>query len=235
MSETLLLPAPVAERKAEREPRAFLAGVAIMSFGSLLLELALTRLFSVLFFYHFAFLAISIALLGLGAGGVFAYLKREWLERWSTRGLGAALASLNAWLMLLVLEVDLHVPISLQLSQRNFLRLSVVYLVSAAHFFPTGLFFSVLFARRTGGIAQLYAADLTGGALACLAVVPLLNPAGGANAVVAAGLAMAVAAVVWSPTRRARRITAGLALAVAALLALNHSGRLMDIVYAKGE
>ena len=60
---------------------ALLAGVAISSFAALLLELALTRLFSVVLFYHFAFLAISIALLGLGAGAVFAYLRREWLER----------------------------------------------------------------------------------------------------------------------------------------------------------
>ena len=48
---------------------ALLAGTALSSFAALLLELALTRLFSVVLFYHFAFLAISIALLGLGAGG----------------------------------------------------------------------------------------------------------------------------------------------------------------------
>src|SRR5208337_4452730 len=53
------------------------AAVALMSFSALLLELGLTRLFSVVLFYHFAFLAISIALLGLGAGAVFAYLRRE--------------------------------------------------------------------------------------------------------------------------------------------------------------
>ena len=54
-----------------------------MSFSALLLELALTRLFSVVLFYHFAFLAISVALLGLGAGAVFAHLRRHWLERWT--------------------------------------------------------------------------------------------------------------------------------------------------------
>ena len=54
-----------------------LFGMALCSFAALLLELALTRLFSVVLFYHFAFLAISIALLGLGAGGVFAHLTEE--------------------------------------------------------------------------------------------------------------------------------------------------------------
>ena len=59
-------------------------GVLVMSFASLLLELSLTRLFSVVLFYHFAFLAISIALLGLGAGGVFAYIARGWLRQFGT-------------------------------------------------------------------------------------------------------------------------------------------------------
>jgi hypothetical protein len=42
--------------------------------ATLLLELSMTRIFSVVFYYHFAFLAISIALFGLGAGGVFSYV-----------------------------------------------------------------------------------------------------------------------------------------------------------------
>ena len=61
--------------------------VALMSFSALLLELGLTRIFSVVLFYHFAFLAISIALLGLGAGAVFACVRREWLAQWTVRQL----------------------------------------------------------------------------------------------------------------------------------------------------
>src|SRR5574338_528546 len=63
--------------------RRTMMGVLVMSFASLLLELSLTRLFSVVLFYHFAFLAISIALLGLGAGGVFSYLLKKKLECWT--------------------------------------------------------------------------------------------------------------------------------------------------------
>ena len=51
--------------------------VALTTLATLLLELSLTRIFSVVFFYHFAFLAISIALFGLGAGGVFSYVVEE--------------------------------------------------------------------------------------------------------------------------------------------------------------
>src|SRR5580700_11611316 len=96
--------------------RALLAGVAISSFAALLLELALTRLFSVVLFYHFAFLAISIALLGLGSGGVFAYLGKNWLGRFQTRSVLSWLCLGNALVVPVVLEIVLHVPVSLSLS-----------------------------------------------------------------------------------------------------------------------
>ena len=54
-----------------------LAGVALVSATLLMTELALTRIFSVVMYYHFAFLAISIALFGLSASGVFAYVTRR--------------------------------------------------------------------------------------------------------------------------------------------------------------
>src|SRR5471032_1571102 len=93
---------------AKAHERALLAGVAISSFAALLLELALTRLFSVVLFYHFAFLAISIALLGLGAGGVFAHLWKNWLGTWSTRSIAAATCTLGAIGVPVVLEIVLH-------------------------------------------------------------------------------------------------------------------------------
>ena len=52
-------------------------GVAFTTLATLILELSLTRIFSVVFYYHFAFLAISIALFGLGAGGLFSYVVAE--------------------------------------------------------------------------------------------------------------------------------------------------------------
>src|SRR5205085_1357608 len=49
-------------------------GIGFTTLATLVLELALTRIFSVVFYYHFAFLAISVALFGLGAGGVCSYV-----------------------------------------------------------------------------------------------------------------------------------------------------------------
>jgi spermidine synthase len=73
-----------------------------------------------------------------------------------------------------------------------------------------------------------------GGALSCLAVVPLLNWLGGPNAVVFSALAMAAASVIWAATKRQRGLTALLAGALLVVLTANYSGRLIDIVYAKG-
>jgi spermidine synthase len=232
MSEVAALPnsAPA----IEATPRRLFAGVALVSFSSLLLELALTRLFSVVLFYHFAFLAISIALLGLGAGGVFAYVSRAWLAKWDLHRLGAAICLGSALAILAVLEVVLHVPVSLNLEWANFGRLTVIYLAASVPFFLTGLLFSIVFARRSGHIAQLYGADLAGGALSCLAIVPLLNWLGGPNAVLFAALTMAVAAAVWAAGPARRKLAIALALVLAALLAANHSGKLIDVVYAKG-
>ena len=214
--------------------RSLLAGVAVSSFAALLLELALTRLFSVVLFYHFAFLAISIALLGLGSGGVFAYLGKNWLGRFSTRILLAWLCVINALVVPLVLEIVLHVPVSLSLSEANLFRLTAIYLASAVPFFVTGLEFSVLFARESHHISRLYGADLLGGALACLGIVPLLNWIGGPNTILFAAAMAAVAGAVWAVRANLRKLTLGLAAVLLLLIAANYSGKLIDVVYAKG-
>ena len=67
-----------------RFPVRFL-GVALVSLATLVLELTLTRLFSATMFYHFAFLAISLALFGSGASGVFVYVVRPRLDERARR------------------------------------------------------------------------------------------------------------------------------------------------------
>src|SRR5580700_7829287 len=229
----LTTPIPVAT-KTEIPEKTQLAGLAISSFAALLLELALTRLFSVVLFYHFAFLAISIALLGLGAGGVFAYLGKNWLGRFSTRSLLGSLCAINAVAVPIVLEIVLHVPVSLSVSKANFFRLTAIDLASAGPFFVTGMEFSILFARESRHISRLYGADLLGGALACLGVVPLLNWLGGPNTVLFAAVMAAIAGAAWATDANVRRLTLGLSTALLLVIAVNRSGRLIDIVYAKG-
>jgi spermidine synthase len=231
----VLLSAPtLTTSKTEVPEPVLLAGLGLTSFAALLLELTLTRLFSVVLFYHFAFLAISIALLGLGAGGVFAYLLKQRFRRFATRTLAARLSMLNAVVIVAVLEIVLHVPVSLVLTGKDFARLTILYLTAAVPFFLTGGLFSIVFARETSRISRLYGADLCGAAAACLAVVPLLNWLGGPNAILVAAMALAGATTIWAEPRNTRRNAGLVGLALTVLTAANYSGRLIDVVYAKG-
>src|SRR5579872_2806045 len=115
MSATSQAPPEAYVQGSSLSTKSLLSGVGLISFSALLLELALTRLFSVVLFYHFAFLAISVALLGLGAGGVFAHVFRTKLSRWTIDQLGGTLLCTNALLILAVLEVALHSAVSLNL------------------------------------------------------------------------------------------------------------------------
>src|SRR5216117_1637658 len=88
-----------------------LIAVGLVSGTLLMTELALTRIFSVVMYYHFAFLAISIALFGLSASGVYAYLRRSRLDRSPVRVLLArqsviyALATIVALFFLVRMRV----------------------------------------------------------------------------------------------------------------------------------
>lgn len=233
MSVITATPTPTSS-PVEIPEKTVLTGLALTSFSALLLELALTRLFSVVLFYHFAFLAISIALLGLGAGGVCAHLAKVKLSRADTRSTAARLCIINSLVVVVVLETVLHVPVALQVSWSNFGRLTVLYLAAAAPFFLTGLLFAVVFARETRRIPRLYAADLCGGALACLAVVPLLNWVGGPNVILSAAATMAAAGAIWSGSHSQRKRAILQSALLLALIGANYSGRLVDVVYAKG-
>jgi hypothetical protein len=232
MTATSILP----ERGADIEihETTLLLTVALCSFSSLLLELSLTRLFSVVLFYHFAFLSISLALLGLGAGGVFAYLKRDWLLNWNTRAIGAFFTAACSLAVVAVLEIVLHSPVNLTLSGRDVRALSFLYLSSAVPFFLIGCLFSVVFARHPQAISRLYGADLVGGALACLATVPLLNFLGAPNAILAAAITLAVASGVSSSGWRPRFLAGALAFLLLTTMFANSIHPFIDIIYAKG-
>src|SRR5215467_5394298 len=232
MTQTIVTPQINATARMGRQ--AIMVAVALVSFASLLLELAMTRLFSVVLFYHFAFFAISVALLGLGSGGVFAHIRRDWLARFDLRVLGARLCCLNSAFIFLALEIVLRTPVALEVTGRNFSKLTLIYLVTAIPFFFTGLLFSVLFARSNEEVPLFYGADLTGGALACLAVVPLLNSVGAPNALLFASLSMSVAGAVWAAKKRTRIQAVIQAAIFAVLMVGNLNGRWTDVVYAKG-
>src|SRR5262249_28272193 len=103
----------------QRVNAAQLAAVAIVSATLLMTELALTRIFSVVMYYHFAFLAISIALFGLSASGVFAYVGRRWLDRMATSGVLATQSVVYAAATLVALFALVRLRVGLNYTPQN--------------------------------------------------------------------------------------------------------------------
>src|SRR5271166_3026305 len=214
-------------------------GVAFTTLGTLILELSLTRIFSVVFFYHFAFLAISIAMFGLGAGGVFSYAVASRGSRPSSgilRGAGHSklglLAVLNALAVLLALVVLLNLR-----GEPSTATLAIVYLTSALPFFFSGTVLSLAISEAIARVDRVYFFDLLGAALGCIALIPFLDHFGGPNTVLAASVFFAVSASIWynlagSPRGRAGAVA--LALAFVALIVYNGMRHPIDVHYAKG-
>jgi hypothetical protein len=211
-------------------PRIYL-GVGLTTLATLVLELALTRIFSVVFYYHFAFLAISIALFGLGAGGVYSYVVAGWRSNFYSR-LGA-LAALNGILVVVALVFLLT-----RKGEPGNATIAMVYFTSALPFFGAGAVLSLVIGETVERVDRVYFADLVGAAAGCLLLIPLLDIVGGPNTVIFAAVLYAVSGAVWyglAGATRWRMAAWGLAALLAALLAVNSRTPWIDVKYAKGK
>jgi len=174
-------------------------GIFLLSFATLLLELSLTRVLSVAMFYHFGFLVISTALLGFGVSGVVVTLWCELRERipldqalaWTATLFG--LLTLGCFWLMQRIPFD---PFALFSDQRQWLFISVYYVVLATPFFCSGLALALLFTRGTRQIHYLYAFDLFGAGVGCGALA-LIMPAFGGSGSVAIAAAFGILAAVF--------------------------------------
>lgn len=186
--------------------RTALAGIAAVSAALLMTELALTRIFSVTMYYHFAFLAISIALFGLSASGVFVYVMRQRLAAVDTRELLASTALVHALATLVALAGLVRIRVGLNYTPGNLALMLAIYTLAALPFFTGGAVISVAFARLSERINVVYAADLLGAAGGCLILIPLLNWLGAPGVVMVAALLSAGAAVLFTPAAARKRV-----------------------------
>src|SRR5882724_900370 len=134
-----------------------LAGVALTSATLLMTELALTRIFSVVMYYHFAFLAISIALFGLSASGVFAFTCRRWLDRVGTDALLATESVIYALCTLVALFFLVRLRIGLTYSRQNLILMLTIYGLAALPFFTGGLVVTLAISRISSRVNAVYA------------------------------------------------------------------------------
>jgi len=205
-------------------------GVALTTLASLILELALTRIYSVIFYYHMAFLAISGALFGLGLGGVLSYVvasrsgvvfrKLGWISLLNSFAVVGALAFLLS-----------------RGPEIGNTTLAGVYVVCAIPFALAGIVVSLAISETIERVDRVYFFDLLGAAGGCLLLIPFLNYLGGPNTVIAAAVLFASSSAIWftvSSSSKGRIAAVAGALALCALVGYNAKTRLIDVRNAKG-
>lgn len=190
-------------------------GLGLIACAALVFEVALTRLLSVITWYHLAFLAISTAMLGMTAGAVNVYLHPSRFQQHSVlpeAGRASAWYAISAVFGLVVLCL---VPVVMPDTTMGVMSLLVVAAMSALPFYFAGIVVTVMLTKTTLPVGRLYAADLAGAAGGCLLALACLEILDAPSAiVVSAGVGLSAGGCFSAAMRR--RWTSRLLLAGAA-------------------
>lgn len=181
--------------------------ILLVSFAALLLEISYTRIVSFKLFYYYTYLVIGLALLGIGAGGVFVAVSGR-LKRASTDAIllwGMLLGALSVGVGYVVIA---EIPIATNdiwdygtgASFTNLGKLLVICLMLFASFVAVGVMIATLFGRRSDDIGRLYFYDLLGAGVACAIVVFLAASIGPPAIIFLAGATLAAGGL-WTAVR----------------------------------
>src|ERR1043166_7388779 len=197
--------------------------IFLITLSGLILEVGLTRIYSASIWYHFAFVAISVALLGWGLGGFSIHLIKQWLLKRESgvgsrepekqeSGAGSRVSgnkselatkrtlSMNAAALVTLLYAG-TIPLCLWLLVRypfEMDRLPLYFLAPLLPFFLAGMALSIVFDIHRAIAGTLYFYDLIGAALGAVLVTLLLHLLGGEAALLVASIAPAIAALLMS-------------------------------------
>lgn len=151
-----------------------LSGVYLIAMAVMILEVTLTRLFSVILYYHYVFMVVSFTILGLGVGAAYVYRLRPGL--WSPRKFFCNL-TIYSWLFALSILLS-----TIWIQRFPFVKILPVYsLVAFAPFFFAGAILAVCFGRFPAFSGRIYFADLSGAASGALVVILLIGQIGAGN------------------------------------------------------
>jgi hypothetical protein len=210
-------------------------GLFLTTLSLLQLELFLTRIFSVTMWYHFAFMAISLAMFGLAAGAVLVEMIKT-KEKPNTTLTRTAL--LFAFSSAVCFVAQLYIEVN---PEREILNTALAFVIIAVPFVFAGMTVCVALTRFPRHTGSLYAADLAGSAAGCVLTIPILDHIHAPTAVLLnAGIA-ALGALFFACDEQPRglpraRVAVSAVLCAALILfgAVNLSARLVDIRWIKG-
>ena len=205
-----------------RPPAHTYLGLFVIALATVMYEIVLTRIFSVTMWYHFAFVAISVAMFGMTAGALLIYLRpavftQERVHEHLTWG--AVLFAVTAVLSFLV---GLFVPFDGDLSVGGILWAVLGYGIIATPFVFSGISVALALTKFPKRVGTLYAFDLVGAAMGCLVVIVTLNVTDGPTAVLVVGALAGLAGVLFAirATPRLRHVAIGVTLLLAAVAGL---------------
>lgn len=176
-----------------REERGLPAALFLVALTTMMFEVLLTRVFSLTLWYHFAFMAISLAMLGMTLGALLVFLRPQaWPQATLARAMGrcAQLFALSMTAVILLHSV-MYVPNPTAYP----LPLALTFAAATLPFVFAGIFVCLALTRFPRRIGKLYAVDLAGAALGCLAVIAALHWLDGVGAVIGCAALAALAGV----------------------------------------
>ena len=192
--------------------------IAVISAGALAYEVLLMRLFAIIQWHHFAYMIISLALLGYGASGTFLSLARQWLRHrfipvYLVNLLLFALSSVTCFLIVQQLPFN---PQEVLWDPQQPAWLFLIYLLLALPFFFAANCIGLALSCFPSKISRIYAADLLGAGAGSIAIVGVLFIAFPEQALLALGSLIALAAILaWLELKvRPRKVIGLLSLFV---------------------
>ncbi|MGQ0568193.1 MAG: spermidine synthase [Armatimonadota bacterium] len=179
--------------------RPLLIGVALVSAASVMLQVVLTRIFSIVQWYHFAFMAVGLGLLGYGVSGTVLAVRVELgRDPLRTAAWGALLVLPATGLALLAIAGVPFDAYLMALDPLQILYLAVVVGALVLPFFCAGLTVGATLAALPARAGSVYAASFVGGGAGALGAVLLLGVLDAEGSVIAAAaVATAGSALLW--------------------------------------
>jgi hypothetical protein len=194
-----------------------LLGISLVGFSMLAYEVTLTRIFSVTVWYHFAFMCISIAMLGISVSGVVLYLLSDRFPREKTLRLLALNSLLFSASIVVSYLVVRNVRMLPDFSLHGILSVFMIHASIAIPFFFGGLTIGLALTHMAEDIGRLYFSDLVGASLGCLLVVPIYGVMSAPSVVVLVAVTAALAALCFAGVMKDEQLS-GMALVAAAVL-----------------
>jgi hypothetical protein len=172
-------------------------GLGLISAGSLTFEIALTRLFAIQQFHHFAFVVVSLAVMGIAASGLVLSIHRRPPPR-ATLALGFALTVILTYAVVNLLPFD---SFSIAWDRKQIGILLLYFLAAGAPFLFTGWVVGASLADAGTEAHLPYAANLVGSAAGCLLALASLDLFGSTGATAFAASLGILAAIVFQRRR----------------------------------